>query len=93
MQSIINMFRKYGITMYNIEMQSDSHVCQNNIVKTLRNSYVDGKDYTLVKEPNPVQRKYGSNNWSTVRMSPLCFKEFVIQKLGQAYLFQKNLLN
>lgn len=41
-------------------------VLKNNIVKTLRNSYVDGKDYTLVKEANPVQRKYGSNNWSTV---------------------------
>ena len=31
MQSIINMFRKYGITMYHIEMQSDSHVCIQNI--------------------------------------------------------------
>ena len=153
MQSIINMFKKYGITMYHIEMQSDSHVCiqniatstvtehtieppmidvavaslsdeektaienairstdfidvdevakwlkvlKNNIVKTLRNSYVDGKDYTLVKEPNPVQRKYGSNNWSTVRMSPSCFKEFVMRShcktsaIVRAYLLQKNL--
>jgi hypothetical protein len=55
------------------------NMLKNNIVKTLKRSYIQDVDYTLNREANPTKRKYGSNNWITVRLSPACFKELAMR--------------
>lgn len=55
------------------------NMLKNNIVKTLKRSYIQDVDYTLTREANPIKRKYGSNNWITVRVSPACFKELAMR--------------
>ena len=52
---------------------------KHNLVRTLKRSYVLDVDYTVTREPNPIKRKYGSNNWSSVRVSPSCFKELAMR--------------
>ena len=69
-------------------------VLKNNLLKTLRRSYVLDVDYSVKRGTNPVKRKYGSNNWSLVRVSPSCFKELAMRSnsknsaLVRMYLLQ-----
>ena len=65
---------------------------KSNLVKTLRKSYKADVDYTIKKEPNPVKRRYGSNNWSTVRVSPSCFKELAMRSNSKNSAFVRSYL-
>ena len=70
------------------------NVLKNNLMKTLRRSYVLDVDYSVTRGRNPIKRKYGSNNWSDVRVSPSCFKELAMRSnsknsaLVRMYLLQ-----
>jgi hypothetical protein len=70
------------------------NMLKSNIVRTLRRSYIEDVDYTVSKEPHPIKRRYGSNRWSAVRISPACFKELAMRSnsknsaLVRMYLLQ-----
>lgn len=67
---------------------------KSNLIRTLRRSYVEDVDFMVAREPNPTKRRYGSNNWITVRVSPSCFKELAMRSnsknsaLVRMYLLQ-----
>ena len=52
-------------------------VPKEKLLKTLRNSYVEDTDFTIINAPNPNKQKskYGSNNYKRVMLTSACFKE------------------
>jgi len=67
---------------------------KSSIMRTLKESYVLNVDYTIRRERNPKNTKYGSNRWNNVKVSPTCFKELAMRSnsknsaLVRMYLLQ-----
>lgn len=50
------------------------NVRKEDLMITLKKSYVEGTDYTVISAPNPTRKKYG-NNYKRVLLTSACFKE------------------
>lgn len=91
---IPNTFIDSFLSMYNPEtLQTDliiniDKVCKwlnitkFNILRTLRSSYREDIDYTIVKSANK-KGKYGGNNYKLVMISPDCFKRLCMRSTSK----------